>query len=149
VPPAPGRVLGLDLGDARIGVAVSDDERRVAVPLGTVRTGAPHDLKAIAALVRDNAVSLVVVGHPRAMSGRSGARAQGAEEFAGALGAFVGVPVVLQDERLTTQEADRKLRATGARGTERRRKIDQAAATIILQAWLDAQAGSTPGSHPG
>ena len=143
-----GRVLGLDLGDVRIGVAVSDDDRRLAVPLGTVRTGAPQDLKSIATLVRDHQVSLVVVGHPVAMSGQARSRARSAEEFAGALRSFLEVPVVLQDERLSTVEAERSLRRAGAAGRDRRRKIDQAAAAVILQAWLDAQrpAGRDPSS---
>lgn len=134
----PGRVLGLDPGDARHGVAISDDDRRLAVPLGTVRAGAPQDLKAVAALVRDNDVSLVVVGHPLAMSGQVGQRARNAEEFAGALRAFLPVPVALQDERLSTAEAERGLRGAGIPGRGRRRVIDRTAATVILQAWLDA-----------
>ena len=134
----PGRVLGLDLGDARIGVAISDDRRRIAVPLGTVRTGAPADVKAIADLVHGHGVTLVVVGHPLHLSGEAGERAHHAERFAEALDAFLGVPVVLQDERLSSVEADRALRGAGASGRERRRTVDRSAATVILQAWLDA-----------
>jgi len=134
----PGRVLGLDLGDARIGVAISDDRRRIAVPLGTVRTGAPADVKAIADLVTEHGVTLVVVGHPLHLSGEPGERAHHAESFAEALDAFLGVPVVLQDERLSSVEADRALREVGASGRERRRTVDRSAATVILQAWLDA-----------
>ena len=111
--PERGRVLGLDLGDARIGVAVSDDERRLAVPLGTVRTGAPNDLVAVARLAEENDVSLVVVGHPLLLSGKRGSRARHAEEFADALGAVLQVPVELHDERLSTVEADRALREAG------------------------------------
>jgi putative Holliday junction resolvase len=136
-----GRVLGLDLGDARIGVAISDDERRVAVPLGTVRTGAPADVKAIAELVRGHDVSLVVIGHPLLLSGEAGERAHHAERFADALRRFLSVAVELQDERLSTVEADRSLRAAGAGGRERRRAVDRSAATVILQAWLDAARG--------
>lgn len=134
----PGRVLGLDLGDARIGVAISDDRRRIAVPLGTVRTGAPADVKAIADLVIEHEVTLVVVGHPLHLSGEAGERAHHAERFAEALGALLDVPVVLQDERLSSVEADRALREVGASGRERRRTVDRSAATVILQAWLDA-----------
>lgn len=134
----PGRVLGLDLGDARIGVAISDPQRRLAVPLGTVRTGAPGDVKAIAELARENGAELVVVGHPLLMSGRAGERAHLAERFAEALGAVLGLPVVLQDERLSSAEADRALRGAGRSGRERRREVDRSAATVILQAWLDA-----------
>jgi putative holliday junction resolvase len=134
----PGRVLGLDLGDARIGVAISDDRRRIAVPLGTVRTGAPADVKAIADLVTEHGVTLVVIGHPLHLSGEAGERAHHAERFAEALDAFLDAPVLLQDERLSSVEADRALREAGASGRERRRTVDRSAATVILQAWLDA-----------
>src|SRR6185295_11891761 len=77
-----GRALGLDLGDARIGVAVSDDERRMAVPVGTVHTGAPADLKAVAKLVEEHAATLVVIGLPLSMSGEQGSAAVKAESFA-------------------------------------------------------------------
>jgi putative Holliday junction resolvase len=133
----PGRVLGLDLGDARIGVAISDDARRVAVPLGTVRTGAPADLRAIADLIREHGVTLVVVGHPLLLSGEAGDRAHHAERFAAAIGEALDVPVLLQDERLSTVEAGRALRDSGASGRDRRRTIDRSAATVILQSWLD------------
>ena len=134
---SPGRVLGLDLGQSRIGVAISDPARRVAVPFGTIRTGAPEDVKAIAALVREHEVTAIVVGHPLSMTGRSGAAADHAEKFAEALRGFLGVPVHLQDERLSTVQAERDLAAQGLRGRERREVVDQAAATLILQAYLD------------
>ena len=134
-----GRVLGLDLGDARVGVAISDPERRVAVPHGTIRTGQPPgELKAVAALVGELDVAAVVVGHPRSMSGASGPRAQQAEAFAEALRAIVGVPVELQDERLSTAEAERSLREAGVSGWRRRKVVDESSATVILGAWLDA-----------
>ncbi len=133
----PGRVLGLDLGDARIGVAISDDERRVAVPLGTVRTGAPEDVRAIAALVREHDVTLVVVGHPLLLSGRPGERADHAERFAEALRTVLEIPVTMHDERLSTVEAERALRAAGVSAKDRRGAVDRSAATVILQAWLD------------
>ena len=135
----PGRVLGLDLGDARIGVAISDSERRIAVPLGTVHVGQPPgELKAIGSLVREHGATLVVLGHPRSLSGASGPRAQHAEAFAQALRAMLDVPVDLHDERLTTVEAERRLRTAGVRGRDLRRSVDAAAAAVILQAWLDA-----------
>ncbi len=138
---ATGRVLGLDLGDARIGVAISDPERRLAVPHGTIRVGQPPgELKAVAGLVRELEATAVVVGHPRSMSGASGSRAQQAEAFAEALRAVVHVPVELQDERLSSVEAERSLRAAGLDGRRRRGVVDEAAATVILNAWLDAHA---------
>ena len=134
-----GRVLGLDLGDARVGVAISDADRRVAVPHGTIRTGQPPgEHKAVAALVRDLDVTAVVVGHPRSMSGAAGPRAQQAEAFADALRAIVDVPVELQDERLSTAEAERSLRESGVSGKRRRQVVDESAAAVILGAWLDA-----------
>jgi putative Holliday junction resolvase len=135
----PGRVLGLDLGDVRIGVAISDDGRRMAVPIGTIRTGAPQDVRAIADLVAVHGVTLVVVGHPLLLSGEVGERAHLAERFAEALRAILSVEVLLQDERLSTAEAERALRDAGASGRDRRRAVDRSAATVILQAWLDAQ----------
>ena len=136
-----GRVLGLDLGAARIGVAVSDDDRRVAVPHGTIHVGQPPgELHAVAALVLELRATVVVVGHPRSMSGASGPQAQQAEAFAEALRAVLDVPVELQDERLTTAQAERSLRATGVRGRRRRDVVDESAAALILGAWLDARA---------
>jgi putative Holliday junction resolvase len=137
----PGPALGLDLGEARIGVAISDDARRVAVPLGTIRAGAPEDLRAVAELVTERRVTLVVVGHPVSMSGAAGEAARRAERFAEALRAVLAVPVVLQDERLSTAEADRALRRAGARARDRRRAQDASAAAVILQAHLDAARG--------
>jgi putative holliday junction resolvase len=133
----PGRVLGLDLGDVRIGVAISDDDRRMAVPLGTVQTGAPADLMAIAKLVEEHAATAVVVGLPLSMTGERGPAAVKADSFAGALRSFLPVPVELHDERLSTVEAERALRQAGVDGRDRRKVVDRSAATVILQAWLD------------
>ena len=133
----PGRVLGLDLGQARIGVAISDPARRVAIPLGTVRTGPPQDLQTIGSLVREHQVVEVVVGLPLKLSGGRGQAAALAETFAEVLREAFGLPVSLQDERLSTVEADRGLKAAGASGRDRRRVVDRSAAAIILQAYLD------------
>jgi putative Holliday junction resolvase len=136
--PELGRVLGLDPGDARIGVAISDRERRVAVPFGTVHVGQPPgELKAIAAIVTSDQIAAVVIGLPRELSGKEGPRAGHARAFAAALEAFVDVPIEFQDERLTTVEAERLLRGVGVVGRQRRKTVDQTAATLILQAWLD------------
>jgi putative Holliday junction resolvase len=135
-----GPVLGIDLGDARIGVAISDPERRLAVPVGTVHVGRPPgELIAIAALVRERGATLVVVGLPLSLRGERGERAAHARSFAEALRSAVEVPVELHDERLSTVEAERALAAAGIRGRERRSVVDAAAATVILQAWLDAR----------
>lgn len=138
--PERGRVLGLDLGQARIGVALSDPDRRVAVPIGTIRTGAPADLKAIASLVREHGVEEVVVGHPLGLSGRKGEAADHAERFATVLHEVLAIPVLLQDERLSTVQAERELGAAGVRGRRQRQVVDQSAATVILQSYLDRRA---------
>ena len=131
-------MLGLDLGDVRIGVAISDPDRRLAVPLGTVLAGQPPgELKAIAGLVSENDVVLVVVGHPLSLSGDAGPRALKTQELAAALASALPVPVELQDERLSTVEAERALRDAGAKGRSVRRAVDRSAATVILQSWLD------------
>lgn len=139
--PAQGRVLGLDLGAARIGVAVSDEARKIAVALGTVNTGAPKDLRSIAALVREQGATTVVVGEPLLMSGEVGEAARHAREFADALRAVLDVPVELFDERLTTVEAERRLADAGVDARRRRGMVDQVAAAVILQAYLDARRG--------
>jgi putative holliday junction resolvase len=137
---ASGRVLGLDLGSARIGVALSDPDRRLAVPLGTVHVGQPPgELIAVANLVREHEVTAVVLGWPRSLSGRSGPSAQHAEAFAQALRGILTVPVELQDERLSTVEAERLLREAGVKGQSRRAVVDRTAAAVILQAWLDSR----------
>lgn len=132
-----GPVLGLDLGQSRIGVALSDPDRRVAVALGTIRTGAPEDVKAIAALVKEHDVTEIVVGHPLSLSGESGEAADHAERFAEALRGFLGLTVTLHDERLSTVEANRGLSGAGVDRRRRRDVIDQAAAVVILQSYLD------------
>ena len=137
--PPPGRVLGIDLGGARIGVAISDPDRRLAVPIGTVAVGQPPgELRAVAELVRSNDVTAVVVGWPRSLSGDDGPAAMQATAFAEGLRAVLDVPVQLQDERLSTVEAERALREAGVTGRRRRDVVDQTAATVILQSWLDA-----------
>ena len=139
---AQGRVLGVDLGDVRIGVAISDDARRLAVPLGTVHVGQPPgELKAIAALVGEHEVSAVVVGLPLSLDGSRGPRAGLAEAFAEALRSIVSVPVRLHDERLTTVEAERGLRTAGVTGRDRKAVVDAEAARILLQSWLETDRG--------
>jgi putative pre-16S rRNA nuclease len=132
-------VLGLDLGAARIGVAISDDGATLAVPLGTIRAGAPNDLRAVAALVREHDVARVVVGNPLLMSGEAGEASVHASSFAEALGGILDVPIDLHDERLSTVEAERRLGDAGISGTRRRRVVDQTAAVVILQSYLDAR----------
>lgn len=137
-------MVGLDLGERRVGVAVSDSGGTVAVPHSTlVRTGDPAaDRAAVVALVGELGAERVVVGLPLSMDGRRGRAARAAAAEADALSAeLAGRAVVVEtfDERLTTVTAERHLMTAGRRGRARRRVVDQSAATVILQAWLDAR----------
>jgi len=137
-----GRVLGLDLGDARIGVAISDPDRRVAVSIGTVHVGRPPgELLAIRELVREHDATLIVIGEPLSLDGTRGTRAMHAAAFADALRAAVDVPVMLHDERLSTVEAARGLHQAGLNAKRQRAVIDASAARVILQSWLDVECG--------
>ena len=148
VPPPParrrtgGRVLGVDVGTVRVGVAMSDATGTLASPLETLKRAKDEsDLDRLAALVVEHEVTEVVVGEPRHLSGASGASAQDAEAYARALaGRVADVPVHLIDERLSTVTAASALRAGGIDSRRSRPVIDQAAAVVILQSYLDARA---------
>lgn len=132
-------MVGIDLGERRIGVAVSDPTGTIATPLTVIeRSGdADADRAAVAAVVREVGAERVVVGVPVPMAGGEGPAARAATEEAAALAAVVGVPVETVDERLSTVAAERSLRERGVRGQARRRVVDKVAAAVILQAWLD------------
>ena len=143
----PGVRLGIDPGDARIGVARSDPSGFLATPVETVRRGS-GDLRRIARLVRDEAVLEVVVGLPRSLSGGEGPAAAKVREFAVRLAERVTpVPVRLVDERLTTVSAEAMLRDRGKKGQQRRAVVDQVAAVMILQHALDTERAT--GVPPG
>ena len=130
------RVLALDLGTRRIGVAISDPTGVLASPLTTItRSGTEH--ADIARLVADEEASRVIVGLPLNMDGSRGPAAQAAVAEATALEGILPVPIELVDERLTTVAADKVLIARGRRAPQRRKVVDQTAATILLQGWLD------------
>ena len=135
-----GRILGLDLGSKRIGMAIADPDLAIALPDGVLeRKGLARDLAALAAFVKERGVSRIVVGHPIHMSGRRGPEAAAAEAFARALGEATGLPVELQDERWTSVEADRALRASVHGARARRAHVDAVAASLLLRAWLGRQ----------
>jgi len=139
--------LGIDPGDARIGVARSDPSGFLATPVETVRRG-KGDLARIAALVAEEEAMEVVVGLPRSLSGNEGPAAVKPREFAGRLARRLDpVPVRLCDERLTTVSAEAMLRDRGRKGGKRRAVVDQAAAVFILQHALDTEraTGTAPG----
>jgi putative Holliday junction resolvase len=134
------KALGVDLGSRRIGVAVSDAGGVLASPLTTIsRTGDTAALhRRLAALIAEEAAEIVVVGLPRSLDGSEGPAAVAARAEASALADVLPVPVVTHDERLTTVTAHQQLRAAGMDGRRRRQVVDQQAAAVLLQAWLDA-----------
>jgi putative Holliday junction resolvase len=136
------RVVAFDVGDRRIGVAVSDPLGYTAQPLFTLhRTNHRADMKSIARLLRKHGVAEAVVGNPLHMSGDQSPQAAKAQQFAEEMRANFGLTVHLWDERLTTTEAHRHLDAGGhAGGRERKQIIDQVAAMLILQSFLDTRA---------
>jgi len=135
------RVLGIDIGARRIGVAISDELGFTAQPLPTIdRKQVRSGVKAVAAIVAEHGAERVVYGLPLNMNGSEGPAAVNAREFAAALAELVDVPLIPCDERLTTVEAEQVLRETGVSRKKRRSKVDQIAAQIILQGWLDARA---------
>lgn len=137
------RVLGLDLGRRRIGVAVSDPGGVIALPIEAIQHKTLNrTVERIHELVDEYEVERIVIGLPVQMSGEEGIEAGRAREFGAKLEAALGVPVFFWDERLSTAAAERVLIETGATRERRRRQIDAAAAAIILQSYLDHTARS-------
>lgn len=135
------RVLGIDLGSKRIGVAVSDRTGTIASPLTVIqRSGSPaRDHQTIAKLVLEEEAEAVVVGLPLNMNGSEGPAAKAAIAEAKALATVVGVPVHTSDERRTTVTADRAMMEAGMNAQARRKVVDKVAAAVLLQHWLDGR----------
>jgi putative Holliday junction resolvase len=137
--PHNSRILALDLGKKRIGMAISD-------PLGITAQGLPNlertnkrtDLEALGALIREREVGLVLMGNPVNMRGTEGRQSGWVREFAGEIESRLGVPVRLWDERLTSVEAGRVLRASGISIEKRAAAVDRLSAVILLQSYLDS-----------
>ena len=147
----PGVRVAIDVGSARIGIACSDPDGRVATPVETVTVSddARADLSRIAAIVQDRAVLEVLVGLPRSLSGGEGPSARAARKYAVEVArAIAPVPVRLVDERFSTVTAHDRLREAGVAGRRRRPVIDQMAAVVFLQAALDGErvTGRAPGT---
>ena len=137
------RVVGIDPGQARIGVAVSDEEKSIAFPRETVaaRGGWAEAAARVRDALSEDDIELVVVGLPLRLDGTEGEAARRARRFGEALAAAMAVEVTYWDERLTTVAAERSLREMGRRGAKHREVVDQSAATILLQGFLDANTG--------
>ena len=135
----PGRIMALDVGGRRIGVALSDTMRVIASPLTTLRAEPrARALAELAKLVRDYEVAEVVVGLPLTLSGEVGPQAKLVQLFAEELERTIAVPVRLFDERLTTVAAERMMLDLGMKPDQRKARIDEVAASIILQDFLDS-----------
>lgn len=136
------RTLGIDYGEKRIGLALSDDTGTVATPWRTIQVEShPKAAREIIADVERQLVEKIVVGLPMRMDGSSGPAAEKARAFAELLEAAASVPVVFWDERFSTRTAEQALIEGGTRRNRRKQLVDKLAAQIILQHYLDAQAG--------
>lgn len=138
------RVIGIDLGDARIGLAISDPLATIAQPLETLECVGPRrDLQRVAERVRETGAEVVVLGLPLLLSGEEGEQAGKVREFARGLEARLpGVRIEFQDERLTTAQAERTMISSGVSRRRRKSRVDPVAAALILQGYLDARGGS-------
>ena len=130
------RTMAVDLGSARTGIAVSDELGMLAQPWKTLPGGAAA-LEAVVAAVAEIGPVRILVGLPRNMDGSHGPAAEAAKAFAESLRSRVSCPVELWDERLTTVAAQRSLRESGRKARDQRGVVDQVAAQILLQSWLD------------
>jgi putative Holliday junction resolvase len=138
------RYLGVDVGDRRVGLAISDPSGQFAVPLRTlVRTGVGGVFDEIAALAAEEDVEGIVVGLPLRLNGSVGSQAESVQEFVKRLLPVVSVPVTLWDERLSTVQAEQLLRREGRGPRREKGALDAMAATIILQDYLDSRSGSS------
>ena len=137
------RVLAVDWGARRVGLALSDPTGLLATGLPTLEVKSREEAIAqVARVAREREAERIVVGLPLLLSGRRGEAAERAEDFAHALGAMAGVPVELLDERLTSALSLRRLHETGMRGARARARVDQGAAVALLETWLDRARGA-------
>ena len=146
-----GRILALDLGKRRIGLALSDELGLTAQGLVTLeRTNIREDLARLARLAAERGVTLILIGNPMHLNGSEGRQSAWARQFAERLEARSGLAVRLWDERLTTVEAERVLRESGISREKRGRARDRLAAVILLQSYLESlAAGGGSGDGPG
>lgn len=142
---APGRVMALDLGEKRIGIAISDATRTIASPHSVLnRTSRAADFAAYARLIAEQQITLLVVGLPITLGGEEGQRAIWVRDYATDLAGHLNIPIAFWDESLTTVAATAALHAQGHRGRKVKDRVDAVAATLILQSYLDAQPGDPP-----
>ena len=132
------RYLGVDFGERHIGIAIADDDGRLAVPVDVVtRSSDAQAIDAVLAIAGREGAEAIVVGEPLRLDGSAGDAAQRARGFAAKLGAATPLPIVLHDEALTSHEAASRLREAGTTRRRRRDAVHSVAAQILLQDWLD------------
>jgi putative Holliday junction resolvase len=134
-----GRIVAIDFGLKRIGIAVSDESRKIAFPLTTV-PGGKQAISAIQKALTGRTIDLILIGLPLLLTGQEGDMAKVVKEFGAALGAAFHVPVEFVDERFTSQMADRSMREIYLNRKERSAKVDEGAATVLLQSYLERHA---------
>ncbi len=140
-----GRVMSLDLGEKRIGIAISDPARIIASPhMVMKRKSRADDFARYAQLIQDQDVNLIVIGLPITLAGHEGQRSAWVRDYAEALGRAIDTPIVFWDESLTTVAAIEALQAQGRRGKKLKDRVDAVAAALILQSYLDANEGIQP-----
>lgn len=132
-----GRVLGLDIGGRRVGIAISDELRMVASPISVVVRD-QHAVERIGKIASEHHVVLIVAGLPTNMSGKEGPQAQATRDFATEVSRHLGIPVGYWDERLSSALAERMMIESGSRREVRKSRIDAVAASLILQGFLDS-----------
>jgi len=140
------RALGLDVGDKRIGVALSDLEGIMAIALTVIeRRVEDASMKRIIALAHEHKVERIVVGLPRSLDGSIGEQARKVQDFTESLSGCTDIPVVFWDERFSTFDAERALMEAGVKRDKRKKHRDSVAAAFILQGYLDNERGDHPG----
>jgi len=137
----PGRILALDLGEKRIGVAISDESQTIARSVTVLdRKSRLRDFERIDRIVDENGAILLIVGLPLLTSGEEGEKATWVRDYSANLQQYLAIPVEFWDEGYTTVQAEASLRERGVHGQQRRKRVDAVAAAFILQSYLDAQA---------
>jgi len=141
----PGRVIALDLGEKRIGIAISDPTRTIASPHSVLnRASRAADFAHYAQLINEQRITLLVIGLPITLGGQEGQRAAWVRDYADGLRDQIDIPITFWDESLSTVAATAALHAQGRRGRKVKERVDAVAAALILQSYLDAQPEESP-----
>jgi putative Holliday junction resolvase len=141
-------VLGLDIGERRVGVAISDPDARVATPHDIIDAKSVEDASTLARMIDDWEIGLVVIGLPNSLDGTEGPQAVRVRVCGDTLASRLPVPVVYQDERMSSAEAKRRMAESGLSEKEQRGRVDMVAAALILQSYLDAHGDSAGNPTP-